>query len=483
LIARGTFDMGCSVRIKSEIGLMSIALGIVMRRYTRHIHFVGIGGIGMSGIADVLLSLGYAVSGSDLVASEMTRRLQARGATIFLGHDAAHIAGADVVVTSSAVKPNNAEVLSARARHIPVIPRAEMLAELMRPKYGVAVAGTHGKTTTTSLIATILTTGGLDPTVVIGGYVNSLKGNARLGQGDYLVAEADESDGSFLLLSPTISVVTTVDAEHLDFYRDLSAIQNAFVQFVNRVPFYGCSVICLDQPHIRSLVPRMKKRYVTYGLASQADYVARDMNFVGTQSRFDVDHGREHLGCFTLNLPGVHNVYNALAAMAVGRELQVDLSTIAEALETFSGVHRRFEIVGQRDGVTVVDDYGHHPEEIRQTLRAAKAVWPEARLVVIFQPHRYTRTQTLQDDFHTVFDDADTLILLDIYAASEVPIPGVSSEMLYRGIKAHGHRRVFYMPGRDDVLQWLQHDMRAGDVLMTLGAGDVWTLAQAFCGA
>ncbi|ETX01510.1 MAG: UDP-N-acetylmuramate--alanine ligase [Candidatus Entotheonella factor] len=452
-------------------------------RKTRHIHFVGIGGIGMSGIAEVLLNLGYAISGSDLVVSDITRRLQAGGATIFQGHNATHIAGADVVVTSSAVKPDNAEVSMARERHIPVIPRAEMLAELMRMKYGVAVAGTHGKTTTTSLIATILAKGGLDPTVVIGGRLNSLGGNAQLGQGDYLVAEADESDGSFLLLSPTIGVVTTVDAEHLDFYRDLAAIQDAFVQFVNRVPFYGCSVICLDQPHIQSLVPRMKKRYVTYGMISQADYVVRDIDFVGTRSRFDVYYGREPLGRFTLNLPGVHNVYNALAAIAVGRELEVDLPTIADALDAFSGIHRRFEIVGTRDGVTVVDDYGHHPEEIRQTLRAAKAVWPNARLVVVFQPHRYTRTQALQDDFHTAFYEADTLLLLDIYAASETPIPGVSSEGLYAGIKAHGHRRVFYMPEPDEVLSFLRDDLSAGDVLMTLGAGDVWKLAHAFCAA
>jgi UDP-N-acetylmuramate--alanine ligase len=452
-----------------------------MMRKTRQIHFVGIGGIGMSGIAEVLLNSGYAVSGSDLVASDITRRLQDGGATIFQGHDAAHVAAADVVVTSAAVKPDNAEVLRARERHIPVIPRAEMLAELMRTKYGVAVAGTHGKTTTTSLIATILTKGGLDPTLVIGGRLNSLGSNARLGQGDYLVAEADESDGSFLLLSPTIGVVTTVDAEHLDFYRDLAAIQDAFVQFVNRVPFYGCSVICLDQPHIQSLVPRLKKRYVTYGMTSQADYVIRDVDLVGTRSRFEVYHGCERLGRFTLNLPGVHNIYNALAAIAVGRELEVDLPTIAEALASFSGIHRRFEIVGTRGGVTVVDDYGHHPEEIRQTLRAAKAVWPDARLVVVFQPHRYTRTQALQDDFHTAFYEADALILLDIYTASETPIPGVSSESLYAGIKAHGHRRVLYMPGHDDVLRWLRDDMGEGDVLMTLGAGDVWKVAHAFC--
>lgn len=452
-----------------------------MMRKTRQIHFVGIGGIGMSGIAEVLLNLGYAVSGSDLASSDITRRLQEAGATIFQGHDAAHVAGADVVVTSSAVKPDNAEVLMARKRHIPVIPRAEMLAELMRMKYGIAVAGTHGKTTTTSLIATILASADFDPTVVIGGRLNSLGSNAQLGQGDYLVAEADESDGSFLMLSPTIGVVTTVDAEHLDFYRDLSAIQDAFVQFVNRVPFYGCSVICIDQPHIQSLVPRIKKRYLTYGMTSQADYVVRDIEFIGTRSRFEVYRQRQHLGRFTLNLPGVHNVYNALAAVAVACELEVPLPTIAEALDAFSGIHRRFEIVGQRHGVTVVDDYGHHPEEVRQTLRVARAVWPEARLIVVFQPHRYTRTQALREDFHTAFYEADTLILLDIYAASETPIPGVSSASLHHGIKAYGHRQVFYMPDRDEVLRFLRDEAKGSDVLMTLGAGDVWKLAQAFC--
>ncbi len=452
-----------------------------MMRKTRQIHFVGIGGIGMSGIAEVLLNLGYGVSGSDLTSSDITQRLQDAGATIFQGHDAAHVAGADVVVTSSAVKPDNAEVLMARKHHIPVIPRAEMLAELMRMKYGVAVAGTHGKTTTTSLIATILANANFDPTVVIGGRLNSLGSNAQLGQGDYLVAEADESDGSFLLLSPTIGVVTTVDAEHLDYYRDLSAIQDAFVQFVNQVPFYGCSVICLDQPHIQSLVPRIKKRYLTYGMTSQADYLVRDIEFVGTRSEFNVYHQRRHLGRFALNLPGVHNVYNALAAIVVARELDVSLPMIAEALDAFSGIHRRFEMVGKRNGVTVVDDYGHHPEEIRQTLRAARAVWPDARLIVAFQPHRYTRTQALQDDFYTAFYEADTLVLLDIYAASEAPIPGVSSARLYEGIKAHGHRQVFYMPARDEVLQFLRDEAKDSDVFMTLGAGDVWKLAHSFC--
>lgn len=450
-------------------------------RKTNHIHLIGIGGSGMSGIAEVLLNLGYAVSGSDLAQSDVTQRLQRQGATVFQGHAAAHMQGADVVVVSAAVKPDNPEVVTARQLHIPVIPRAEMLAELMRMKYGVAVAGTHGKTTTTSLIATILAHAEFDPTVVIGGRLNSLGSNAKLGQGDYLVAEADESDGSFLMLSPTIGVVTTVDAEHLDFYGNLEAIKEAFLQFINKVPFYGCSVVCLDQPNIQSLVPHIHKRFVTYGLTRQADYMARDIQFDGPRSQFDVYREQDRLGRFSLNLPGVHNVYNALAAIAVGQELEVPLTTMAKALEEFSGIHRRFEIVGTQDGVTVVDDYGHHPEEIRQTLRAAKAVWPEDRLVVVFQPHRYTRTQFLLQDFYTAFNDADVLILLDIYAASETPIPGISSQRLYEGIKEHGHRQIYYLPERHQVLPCLRQLTQENDILMTLGAGDVWQISRAFC--
>ena len=450
-------------------------------RKTNHIHLIGIGGAGMSGIAEVLLNLGYAVSGSDLAPSDVTQRLQRQGATVFQGHAAAHMQGADVVVVSSAVKADNPEVVTARQLHIPVIPRAEMLAELMRMKYGVAVAGTHGKTTTTSLIATILARAELDPTVVIGGRLNSLGSNAKLGQGDYLVAEADESDGSFLMLSPTIGVVTTVDAEHLDFYGNLEAIKEAFLQFINKVPFYGCSVVCLDQPNIQSLVPHIHKRFVTYGLTRQADYMARDVQFNWPRSQFDVYRDHERLGRFSLNLPGVHNVYNALAAIAVGQELDVPLTTMSKALEEFSGIHRRFEIVGTHGGATVVDDYGHHPEEIRQTLRAAKAVWPEDRLVVVFQPHRYTRTQFLLQDFYTAFNEADVLILLDIYAASETPIPGISSQRLYEGIKEHGHRQIYYLPERDHVLPLLRQLMQEHDILMTLGAGDVWQISRAFC--
>ena len=451
-----------------------------MMRKTNHIHFVGIGGVGMSGIAEVLLTLGYTVSGSDLARSDTTQRLQQLGATVYQGHAAPHVQGADVVVTSSALAADNPEVLRARQLHIPVIPRAEMLAELMRMKYGIAIAGTHGKTTTTSLIATVLAYGDLDPTAVIGGRLNSWGANAQLGQGEYLVAEADESDGSFLRLSPTIGVVTTVDAEHLDFYGNLEAIKDAFVQFINKVPFYGCSVICLDQPNIQSLAPRLHKRFVTYGLTSQADYQARDVQFKSLRSYFEVWRGPDHLGAFSLNLPGVHNVYNALAAIAVGQELEIPLPTIAKALEEFKGIHRRFERIGVRDGVTIVDDYGHHPEEIRQTLRAAKAVWPEHRLVVVFQPHRYSRTQALYAEFCTAFNEADVLVLLDIYAASETPIPGVSSADLQDGITQHGHRQTHYVAEREQVEPFLHQVLREGDILLTLGAGDVWRVGRAF---
>jgi UDP-N-acetylmuramate--alanine ligase len=449
-------------------------------RNTQRLHFVGIGGIGMSGIAEILLNLGYAVSGSDLALSTVTRRLQQQGATVYQGHAAAHVQGADVVVISSAVKPDNVEVLTARAQHIPVIPRAEMLAELMRMKYGVAIAGTHGKTTTTSLVATILAYGGLDPTVLIGGRLNSLGSNAKLGQGEYLVAEADESDGSFLLLSPTISVVTTVDAEHLDFYGDLAAVQRAFVQFINKVPFYGCSIICLDQPHIRSLVPQIRRRCITYGLTTQADYIAHNLRLAGLRSHFEVFRTGERLGQFSLNLPGTHNVANALAAIAVGVELDIPISAIAQALEEFSGVHRRFDRRGVRDGITVVDDYGHHPEEIRQTLRAAKAVWPEARLVVVFQPHRYTRTHLLLQEFCTAFHDADALVLLDIYAAGETSLPGVTTGLLYEGLISQGQREVYYLRERPEVVPFLRRYLRANDILLTLGAGDVWQVGEAF---
>ncbi len=449
-------------------------------RKTRRIHFVGIGGMGMSGIAEVLLRLGYTISGSDLTLSDVTRRLQGQGAHVYQGHAAAHVHAVDVVVTSSAIKPDNIEVLTARAHQTPVIPRAEMLAELMRRQYGIAIAGTHGKTTTTALVATVLAYGGLDPTVVIGGHLHSLGGNATLGQGAYMVAEADESDGSFLLLAPLINVVTTVDAEHLDFYGDIEGVKHAFSQFINTVPFYGCSILCLDQPHIQSLMPQIQRRFMTYGLTTPADYMARDMRFMGTQSAFSVWHAGQLLGQCTVNLAGRHNVSNALAAVVVGLELEVPLPTIAQALAEFRGVQRRFERRGVRDGVTVVDDYGHHPEEIRQTLRAAKAVWPDSRLVVVFQPHRYTRTQLLQQEFCSAFEAADALVLLEIYAAGEPPLPGVTSRLLYDGVRRYGQSEVYYVPERTDVLPFVRRYLRPNDILLTLGAGDVWQLGEAF---
>ncbi|MBI4268823.1 MAG: UDP-N-acetylmuramate--L-alanine ligase, partial [Candidatus Rokubacteria bacterium] len=396
------------------------------KRY-RQIHFVGIGGSGMSGIAEILLNLGYRVTGSDQRRSEVVERLATLGAKIFIGHAAAHVEGAHVVVYSSAVSRDNIEVQVARQQQIPTIPRAEMLAELMRLKYGIAVAGTHGKTTTTSMVGAVLAEGRYDPTIVVGGRVTSLGSNARLGQGDYLVAEADESDGSFLKLAPTIAVVTTIDAEHLDHYGSLDAIREAFVAFVNKVPFYGAAVLCLDQPNIQMLLPRIEKRSITYGLESGADLVARRLHLAGMTSRFEVSHRGSPLGECTLRVPGRHNVQNALAAVGVGLDLEIPFATIQRALAGFAGVQRRFQVRGSARGVTVVDDYGHHPAEIRATLAAAKAGF-DCRLVTVFQPHRYTRTQHLHQEFLTAFNQADALVVLDIYPAGEAPIPGVTAE-------------------------------------------------------
>ncbi len=448
-----------------------------MFKKIRHIHFVGIGGIGMSGIAEVLHNLGYVVSGSDLRESETTRRLRSLGIRVHLGHAAANINGADVVVRSSAVALDNPEIAAARQRLTPVIQRAEMLAELMRMKYGVAVAGTHGKTTTTSMVATVLARGGLDPTVVIGGRLGALGSNAKLGRGDFLVAEADESDGSFLKLSPTIAVVTTLDAEHLDYYRDLEAIADAFVAFINKVPFYGVAVLCLDQEHIQALLPRVEKRFVTYGLRTQADLMAREISFKGMHSRFEVALKHRALGQVRLRVPGLHNVYNALAAVAVGLDLEIEFPAIREGLEEFAGVDRRFQVKGEVDGILVVDDYGHHPAEIRATLSAARAGFGR-RTVVLFQPHRYTRTQALLQDFWTAFYDADLLVVTEIYAAGEPAIPGVSGAQIVDGAKGHGHRAVRFIPEREAVAEAILPELRPGDLVITLGAGDIWRVGD-----
>ncbi len=436
------------------------------------VHFVGIGGIGMSGIAEVLLNLGWKVSGSDVKASAVTKRLEPLGARVLIGHRAENLEGADVVVYSSAIRPDNPELVKAREQKIPVIPRAEMLAELMRLKFSVAVAGAHGKTTTTSLAATVLAQAGLDPTIVVGGRLLALGTNAKLGKGDYLVAEADESDGSFLSLPPTIAVVTNIDAEHLDHYANLQAIMDAFVQFVNKVPFYGAGVLCLDDANVQSIIPRITKRCLTYGLASQADVTGRILESTDAGSRFEVSNRGAVIGEARIRMPGEHNVLNALAAITVGIELQIPFPTIATALHEFLGVARRFEIRAVEHDVVFVDDYGHHPTEIAATLRAAKRNYAR-RLLVVFQPHRYSRTHFLMSEFGRSFFDADVLFLADIYAASEEPIPGVTSEVLAQTVREHGHRNVTYVPDKERLTDAVASSIQPGDLVLTLGAGDV----------
>lgn len=449
-----------------------------MFRKAERIHLVGIGGIGMSGIAEVLCNLGYAVSGSDLTESEITKRLTSLGVRCFYGHRAEQVADVDVVVVSSAVTVDNVEVVAAKARKIPVIPRAEMLAELMRMKYGVAVAGSHGKTTTTSLIATVLAKGGLDPTMVIGGRLNSLGYNAKLGQGEFMVAEADESDGSFLRLNPMVAVVTTIDREHLDYYKDLADIQAAFAQFLDKVPFYGFCIVCADEPNIRAILPRLSKRVLTYGLRGDADYAAREVRVEGLGSEFLVMRRGQEVGPITLSIPGWHNIQNALAAVATGLELDIPFKCIQEALHEFTGIQRRFELKGQAGGVIVIDDYGHHPTEIEATLRTARLVWPHKRLVVAFQPHRYTRTQALWQEFCPPLLRTDILLLTEIYAAGEPPLPGVSGALIHEGVQALGHPRAIFIPRKEELASHLLGLIEAGDVVLTLGAGDVWKVGE-----
>jgi len=443
-----------------------------------HIHFVGIGGIGMSGIAELLLNLGYDVSGSDQRSSEITERLRRLGGKVYEGHAAGQIAGADVVVVSSAIDPRNPEVAAAVKAAVPVIKRAEMLAELMRLKYSIAVAGAHGKTSTTSLVASVLAAGGLDPTVVIGGKLKSLGSNARLGKGEYIVAEADESDGSFLKYSPAIAVVTNIDREHLDFYKDLDAIKQVFLDFIDRIPFYGLAVLCLDNDAVQDLIPRVRRRFTTYGLNPQADLQAVDVECLGLRSRFKVLRHGKPLGDIVLTLPGEHNVFNSLAAIAVGLELGIAFDAIKSALEKAEGVQRRLEIKGECGGVTVVDDYGHHPTEIKTTLEALEKGWPHRRKVVVFQPHRYSRTQALFDDFARSFYRSDMLLVLPIYAASEQPVAGVDSQSLCDSIQAHGHKDVRFSDGPEAALDQLSRLLAEGDVVLTLGAGNVYRVGE-----
>jgi UDP-N-acetylmuramate--alanine ligase len=445
----------------------------------KRIHFVGIGGIGMSGIAELLLNLGYEVSGSDLQDSPITERLANLGGKIFHGHKKEYVGNTDVVVYSSAVASDNPEVLEAMDRYIPVIPRAEMLAELMRLKYGVGVAGAHGKTTTTSMIASILTSGNLDPTVVIGGRLDIWGGsNAKLGQGDILVAESDESDGSFIALSPTIAVVTNMDHEHVDHYGDMEALRKTFIEFINKIPFYGLAVICLDNREIQGIIPHLRKRYVTYGMNPQADLRARDIEKRDSESRFEVIHQNQSLGTVVVGMPGVHNVHNALAAIAVALELDIPMGAVQEGLKTLGGLARRFQQKGEERGVMLVDDYGHHPTEISATLETAKDCWPERRLVVVFQPHRYSRTRALYDRFTMSFNQADVLILAPIYSAGELPISGVDADWLCRGIKEHGHREVTVCGSKNEILQTLLGLTKPGDLVLTLGAGDIYRVGE-----
>ncbi|OGQ98951.1 MAG: UDP-N-acetylmuramate--L-alanine ligase [Deltaproteobacteria bacterium RIFOXYD12_FULL_57_12] len=444
------------------------------------IHFVGIGGIGMSGIAEVLLNLGYQVSGSDLRQSGLTDRLASLGGSIHIGHDAEWCRGADVVVTSSAVRADNPEVVAAREAHIPVIPRAEMLGELMRlTKYGIAVAGSHGKTTTTSLVGWVLAQAGLDPTVIIGGQVNSFGGsNAKLGAGDFLVAEADESDGSFLKLSPVLEVVTNIDLEHLDYYRDLEHIKSTFTEFINKLPFYGAAILCLDDPQVAAILPAIGKRVITYGLSSQANIHARAIRSSELTTRFEVWTEERRLGEIHSALAGTHNVYNALACVTVGLELDIPFATISAALENFSGVQRRLQVKGERKHILVIDDYGHHPTEIRATLSALRGAWPDRRQVVLFQPHRYSRTKGLFDEFCTAFHGADILLVTEIYSAGENPIPGITAEELVAGIKRHGHRNASYAATPDDLVEQALTLCRPRDILLTLGAGNIWRTGE-----
>jgi UDP-N-acetylmuramate--alanine ligase len=453
----------------------------MFRNLKPRIHFVGIGGIGMSGIAEVLLNLGYEVSGSDLRGSEITTRLSALGGAIAIGHRADNVAKADVVVVSSAIPSKNPEVAVARARGVPVIPRAEMLAELMRLKTGIAVAGSHGKTTTTSMVAHLLAAAGLDPTAVVGGRLNNFGSNAKLGRGELMVVEADESDGSFLRLSPTVAVVTNIDPEHLDHYGDFGRLRTAFVQFINRVPFYGLAVLCLDHPAVQGLIGEVEKRYATYGRSPLADYQASDLVLDGFRSTFRASRKGEPLGGFELAMVGEHNVLNALAALAVADELGVPVEASREALAAFRGVDRRFTVRGTEGGVTVIDDYGHHPAEVRATLAGARRAFGR-RLVVAFQPHRYSRTRDLREEFATAFNDADLLLCTEIYAAGEDPIPGVTGEALAECLRAQGDREVVYAPDRPALLEALLDRVLPGDLVVTLGAGDITRLGGELLG-
>lgn len=441
------------------------------------IHFVGIGGIGMSGIAEVLNNLGYRISGSDIRETDITKRLESLGIKIYYGHRADNINSAEVIVISSAIKKDNPELLEAKKLGIPVILRAEMLAELLRMKYSILIAGTHGKTTTSSLIAHMMHSAGMDPTLIVGGKLNNFGTNAKLGQGTFVVAEADESDGSFLLLSPTIAVVTNIEREHMDHYNTYENLEKAFIDFLNKVPFYGLNIVCLDNTGVQKIIPKLNRRVVTYGLSHQADLRAENIVNRERESEFDVIFLEKNLGRFKISIPGKHNVLNALASIAVGLELGIDVEKIKEAFVNFQGIQRRFQIKGEGNGIVIVDDYGHHPTEIKATLDTARNFW-KGRIIALFQPHRYTRTQDLFQEFLTSFYDADVVLVMDIYSASEDEIPGISGSALAEGIRAFGHKNSVYVGDKDSAYEFLKSFLKEGDLLITLGAGDVYKVGE-----
>lgn len=452
-----------------------------MFRHVKYVHFIGIGGIGMSGIAEVLCNLGFIVSGSDMKKSKVTDRLETIfKATVHEGHRAENIGNAQVVVYSSAVKSDNPEVVEAKEKGIPVIPRAEMLAELMTLKpYSVAVAGTHGKTSTTSMVATVLGHAGFDPTTIVGGVVDTLGSNARLGQSEWFVTEADESDRSFLMLYPTVAVVTNIDKDHMESYKGMDDVVACFTDFINKIPFYGAAILCLDDPNVQLIIPHIKRRRVTYGMTAQADVSAHDIEYsTNFGSSFTVWKGDEVLGKIDLPVPGKHNIYNALAATAVALELEIPFERIAEAFTKFKNANRRFQFKGQVKGISIVDDYGHHPTEVLATLDAAKRGSGGQRTVVVFQPHRYSRTQELMEEFALAFNNADVLYLLDIYAASEAPIEGITAEALAEKIKLYGHKNVTYIGDIETAAEKVIPVLQEGDLLITLGAGNVTRLSD-----
>lgn len=449
-----------------------------MLKNIQHIHFVGIGGSGMSGIAEVLINLGYKVSGSDLKQTEVTERLASLGGKIFIGHKPEQVGNAHVVVTSSAVLPDNPEVVQAKRLKIPVIPRAEMLAELMRLKYAVTIAGTHGKTVTTSLVSMVLAEGGLDPTVVIGGRLKNIGSSAKMGKGEFIVAEADESDGSFLKLTPTIALLTNIDDDHLDYYKTLDNIKSTFVQFVNKVPFYGSIILCGEDENIKSIIPRITRKYYTYGREKNYDFYAENIVYEEMHTEFDLCFSGKNLGRLKLHFPGAHNVLNSLGAAAVGIELGVGFEKIRKAFLDFTGVSRRLEVKARKKDIVFIDDYGHHPTEIRVTLETIKSIWPERRLLVIFQPHRYTRTRDLAKKFGPSFNSISRIWLTDIYSAGEKPIPGISSSLILESFPAEKRETVTLISDREALIKEVVKSLRPQDVLVTLGAGDVYKIGE-----